>query len=349
MKRARVLAALALVLAGCIEPESRSPYESLLAVPADRDMREAPLADRLPGGREDAERRRRSASPSASNSPLAKGIPDRAKGSIVAGGRAFGIDAPVIHWFDPGGFDAYAGGNPERPGPARSLHYEPGRPGLGRQLEKVRERVDLFVLHYDAVGLSSTCASALNNRGLSVHFMVDLDGTIYQALDVVDTAWHARHANSRSVGVEIAHIGAYPPGPSPLDDWYVRGKDGLQLDLRPGSVREQLSNPRYRTGPARPSKVSGRIHGRYLEQPDFTPEQYASLAALTRGLLEIFPRLRADYPRDRSGRLRRDVLSRREFDNFRGLLGHWHVTEDKIDPGPAFDWDRLVRESLQPR
>lgn len=335
--------------ASCIEPRSRSPYETALASPAERDLREAPYADRLPGGREDPELRARSANPSAPKSPLAQRSPGPAKGSIVAGGRAFGIDAPVVHWFDPGGFDAYAGGDPERPERARGLHYEPGRAGLGRRLEKVRERVDLFVLHYDAVGLSSTCASALNNRGLSVHFMVDLDGTIYQALDVVDTAWHARQANARSVGVEIAHIGAYPPGPSPLDDWYVRGKDGLQLDLRPGSVREQLSNPHYRTGPARPNKVAGLIHGRYLEQPDFTPEQYASLAALTRGLLEIFPRLRADYPRDRNGRLRRNVLAGRELDNFRGLIGHWHVTEEKIDPGPAFDWDRLVRESAAQR
>ena len=34
-----------------------------------------------------------------------------------------------------------------------------------------------------------------------------------------------------------------------------------------------------------------------------------------------------------------------------GILGHYHLTTDKLDPGPAFDWDRLlglVRASLAP-
>ncbi|MEM9559092.1 MAG: N-acetylmuramoyl-L-alanine amidase, partial [Planctomycetota bacterium] len=39
-----------------------------------------------------------------------------------------------------------------------------------------------------------------------------VDGTIYQTLDVTERAWHATKANSRSVGIEIAQIGAYPPG-----------------------------------------------------------------------------------------------------------------------------------------
>ena len=48
-------------------------------------------------------------------------------------------------------------------------------------------------------------------RGLSVHFMLDLDGTIYQTLDLKEGAWHATVANGRSIGIEIANIGAYPP------------------------------------------------------------------------------------------------------------------------------------------
>ena len=41
--------------------------------------------------------------------------------------------------------------------------------------------------------------------------MLDLDGTIYQTLDLKERAWHATTSNSRSVGIEIANIGAYPP------------------------------------------------------------------------------------------------------------------------------------------
>ena len=32
--------------------------------------------------------------------------------------------------------------------------------------------------------------------------------------------WHARQANNRSVGVEIAQIGAYALDDTTLDEWY---------------------------------------------------------------------------------------------------------------------------------
>ena len=41
--------------------------------------------------------------------------------------------------------------------------------------------------------------------------VLDVDGTIYQTLDVRETCWHATKANPRSIGVEIAQIGAWPP------------------------------------------------------------------------------------------------------------------------------------------
>ena len=70
--------------------------------------------------------------------------------------------------------------------------------------------VDQFVIHFDARGSSRKCFEILQDvRGLSVHFMLDLDGTIYQTLDVKEKAWHATIANGRSIGVEVANIGAY--------------------------------------------------------------------------------------------------------------------------------------------
>jgi len=38
----------------------------------------------------------------------------------------------------------------------------------------------------------SQCFKVLHDhRDLSVHFMLDLDGTIYQTLDLKERAWHA--------------------------------------------------------------------------------------------------------------------------------------------------------------
>jgi N-acetyl-anhydromuramyl-L-alanine amidase AmpD len=38
-------------------------------------------------------------------------------------------------------------------------------------------------------------------------------------------------------------------------------------------------------------------------------------------------------------------LSENDFKAYQGLLGHYHVQSNKVDPGPAFQWDRLIRES----
>ena len=43
--------------------------------------------------------------------------------------------------------------------------------------------------------------------GLSAHFMIDADGTIYQTLDLVTRAYHAEEADTDSIGVEICNRG----------------------------------------------------------------------------------------------------------------------------------------------
>jgi N-acetyl-anhydromuramyl-L-alanine amidase AmpD len=43
--------------------------------------------------------------------------------------------------------------------------------------------------------------------------------------------------------------------------------------------------------------------------------------------------------------VRTDVLTDEEFAAFSGVLGHLHVSANKSDPGPAFDWERFLREA----
>ena len=90
--------------------------------------------------------------------------------------------------------------------------------GGGWDLPTLQRVVDQFVIHFDAAGTSKRCFQILQDRrGLSVHFMLDLDGTIYQTLDAKESAWHATIANGRSIGIEVANIGAYAvDGPDPL-------------------------------------------------------------------------------------------------------------------------------------
>ena len=56
---------------------------------------------------------------------------------------------------------------------------------------------------------STQCQKVLDKRGISVHFLIDNDGTIYQTLDLQHAAFHAGKVNRKSVGVEISN--AYYP------------------------------------------------------------------------------------------------------------------------------------------
>jgi N-acetylmuramoyl-L-alanine amidase len=289
---------------------------------------------------------------------------------IVVAGQFFHTGTPVVLWMDLGGYDAYrverrfapfeksdwktsAAENPDLDSPNRYglrreglsyLEREQVRGG-GWDLLTLQRTVDQFVIHYDASGTSRQCFKVLHDiRCLSVHFMLDLDGTIYQTLDVKERAWHASSANTHSIGIEVANIGAYP-NEAPLNAWYKRDANGPYIEMpaavQPGGIRTENFVPR----PARAGAVHGMIQGQELVQYDFTPEQYAALAKLTAALCKIFPNLRCDYPRDSSGKLVRAKLPEDELKSYRGILGHYHVQTNKTDPGPAFQWDRLVSEA----
>ena len=282
--------------------------------------------------------------------------------SIVVCGERIPIGTRVVLWTEAPYYDAY------KPHPAFSdkgpegLRFRPGREIDDRALEAIQaERsltrdelaqvVDQFVLHYDVCGVSRECFRVLQDqRKLSVHFLLDVDGTLYQTLDLVDQAWHATKANPRSIGVEIANIGAYRPGATePLDRWYGRDDAGLFLTLP-----EHLGDGGVRTGgfqgrPARPDFVHGRVQRQDLVMADLTPEQYQALVHLTAGLCRTFPRIQPDAPRDERGEVKDRSLSHGEFMAFGGILGHFHVQLNKVDPGPAFDWEPFlaaVRERL---
>jgi len=69
---------------------------------------------------------------------------------------------------------------------------------------------DLIVLHITqgptAAGAIATFASSVAPFRVSSHFVIDRDGTVYQLVDINDTAWHASQVNPVSVGIEHAAI-----------------------------------------------------------------------------------------------------------------------------------------------
>ncbi|MHC4937564.1 MAG: N-acetylmuramoyl-L-alanine amidase [Planctomycetota bacterium] len=235
---------------------------------------------------------------------------------IMVCGQLFHTGTPVVLWTDPDGYDAYrphAHRDEAKAQPRRFGTYRRNLPAgveqrvkkHGWRLEDLQRVVRQVVVHYDAAGTSARCFEILHDiRGLSSHFMLDTDGTIYQTLDLKERAWHAGKANDVSVGIEIANLGAYPDSSK---------------------------------GP-----VEGRIQGGVLYQWPFTDAQYESLARLCATLARVLPRIRLEFPRDARGAVIPHVLDD-EGRSFAGILGHYHLTKAKVDPGPAFDWERLAR------
>jgi N-acetyl-anhydromuramyl-L-alanine amidase AmpD len=287
---------------------------------------------------------------------------ERAGDEIVVCGQLFHTGAPVVLWMDPGGYDAYrveCKFDPETTLPKRQKNPKPNRyssmrghlpkdvsndvQSNGWSLEELQDHVDLFVIHYDVCGTSRQCFKVLHDlRGLSVQFMLDLDGTIYQTLDLKERAWHAGSANDRSVGIEIANIGAYKDMTT-LNKWYSKDEVGRPYVTLPKWMKKNgIRTPDYVAHPARDEPVKGNIQGTDLMQYDLTDAQYESLIKLTATLNAALPKIELDYPRDDDGQLRNIAFDTDEITGFSGVLGHYHVTTRKTDPGPAFDWDRVI-------
>lgn len=294
----------------------------------------------------------------------------RSGDEIVAAGQFFHCGTPVVLWMDPGGYDAYrverrfapleeadwSSPTPERKYPETPNRYGMRRAGLteeekekfrggGWDLESLQDKVDQFVLHYDVAGTSERCFKVLHDgRGLSVHFMLDLDGTIYQTLDLKERAWHATSSNDRSIGIEIANMGAYRVGGrNPFAQWYQADADGQTRITLPARYGDGgIHTPDFVGRPGRPEPVVGVIQGTELEQYDFTLEQYAALTRLTAALCKVFPKIQCRYPADADGSLITHKLPDEELQNYQGVLGHYHIQTNKVDPGPAMDWDRVI-------
>jgi N-acetyl-anhydromuramyl-L-alanine amidase AmpD len=289
---------------------------------------------------------------------------------IVVAGRFVHTGTPVVLWMDPGGYDAYR--VERRFSPLDKAGWEasqaevselktPNRYNLRRnglseaEVQRVRgggwdltmlqRVVDQFVIHFDVCGVSRQCFNILqDHRDLSVHFMLDLDGTIYQTLDLKERAWHATSSNSRSVGIEIANMGAYGSDEeSPLAEWYTKDAHGQTRITLPASFGDGgIRTKGFLGRPALPEPVKGKIQGRELTQYDFTPEQYQALIKLTATLCKVLPKIKCDYPKDVAGNLIPQKLPDDELDKYQGVMGHYHIQTNKVDPGPAFQWEYVI-------
>ena len=206
---------------------------------------------------------------------------------IVYNGEFFPIEwDKFVLWSEKGGMES-------KPG-----HYYDYS---GRAKRKIR----YFVNHWDVCLNAKSCQRVLDRRGISVHFLIDNDGTIYQTMDIQHGAWHAgsARANRASVGVEISN--AYYPK---YQNWYVKNGFG-----------------------ERPIVDDAWVHGDKLEPfTGFYPEQVEAAKALWKAI-HVATGIPYETPLSQFGKTSTRYVQNVPYGSFSGFVSHYHVSKKKID------------------
>ena len=267
------------------------------------------------------------------------------KTSFVLNHNTFNIGVPVIKWTNKGGFDGYD----KSRSAIETLNRKTGR--VRKKVIKGRRYgtrengchdISQIMIHHtggDGNGGGRVFNTLHMQRGLSVHFVVDDDGMIYQFLDCKEKAWHAGKHNKMSIGIEC---NLYP-----------------LVDKKP----DYYSKARCRRNGNQPHVVGvDEIHGVRMNVFKFTKMQVKTLARLCAGLwvaLNLTERgsLNMDtasrffslasppvFPRTHGGAIAKTVVSR-PTDHI-GLIGHLQATRRKIDPA-GFPWQYFEKKVSQ--
>jgi len=206
---------------------------------------------------------------------------------IVYNGNFVPIDwDKVLLWSESDGLSAVAG----------NYYDYSGRP---------KRNVRLFVNHWDVCLNSRSCNDVLNKNGISVHFLIDNDGTIYQTMDMQHGAWHAgnERVNRSSVGVEISN--AYYPK---YQDWYVNNGYG-----------------------ERPIVDDAWVHGNKLEPfMGFYPQQIEAAKALWKAVASA-SNVKLKTKLNQFGKVSTKYEKEIVYGKFEGVISHYHCYKGKID------------------
>jgi N-acetyl-anhydromuramyl-L-alanine amidase AmpD len=220
--------------------------------------------------------------------------------SLIFGRERIDIGVRVKTFEDPDGFSFYTA----PPGSRERFHkidlVDVALAGGSR-----KDKINKLVIHHDGNRNSLGCFQTLLQRELSTHMMIDDDGTVYQALDLNDVAYHAADANGESFGLDMNN---------PIRPELCHDPDARRL-------------------------FKGTINGGPVTSVGYTDAQYEALIAVINGLCKAFPKIQPIAPIGEDGHVLRQKLVDQSF---AGIVGHWHVSASKWDPGPGFDWERVL-------
>jgi hypothetical protein len=263
--------------------------------------------------------------------------PRKSEYHLVIAGKHFPIDWPTYTFEDPDpGFNAHlttCSRHSTRPCGPGGAPFEPAK-GLSGKTNRLRPRrigersvaaakavIKQFVIHLDGCLDAEMCFNVLHNeRGLSCHFILDNDGTLYQTCDLIDCAYHAAGLNETSIGIEICNRGDAKKYPNFYDG---------RANMPPRDV------------------VTCTINGHKYIAYEYTKEQYDAMQALGKALAKHLPGIKLDFPQSSPGLQHWGTLYPTDLtgihlrSTYSGYIGHYHITNQKWDPGP-FDFKKFL-------
>jgi len=179
---------------------------------------------------------------------------------------------------------------------------------LWKGSRKRRHDIDMMVLHWTGgEGSAERVSRVLAKRSLGVEFIIDRDGVIFQCCDPLEVdTFDAGKYNPRSVGVEIVNFG------------FRRTPDETRR------MAERFGRDTYTTPfRGRKRRTFATFHKSQLESAD----------QLCRAVCEALPNLPRKLPRTESGAILRDTFEPKEARAYSGIVGHFHISRRKSDPG----------------
>jgi len=174
-----------------------------------------------------------------------------------------------------------------------------------RSVQGGKARPTMVVTHWDAALSAQSCYKILKKRGISSHFVIDNDGTIYQMVDTQHVAWHAgiKRVNTVSIGIDFSN--AYY---LKYQNYYKKKGFG-----------------------SRPILEDSKVHGRKLKPHlGYYPVQIEAYKALLKCLSAHYG-IELKCPLGADGDMLCGISQAAASGKFKGVVSHYHLTSRKID------------------
>lgn len=178
------------------------------------------------------------------------------------------------------------------------------RPGSYKEVNDKVRKPSLIIVHWDCCLSAKSCCETLARRGISTHFIVDNDSTIFQTVSTNDITWNCgTDENDISVSIDVS------------DAFYTKYN---KIYVQKGFGE-------------RPIVVGAKCHGKVIAPfLDFYDCQKQALKALIKSIAEAY-NIPLVCPTDKSGKMITTVYKPAQDQTFHGIVSHMHLKNDKLD------------------